>query len=201
MKRPSRSRSHQLSQKRPLSRIIRVLTEGKVTEPGYLRILERNAINVKIEIDLKDTGVPLTLVQRAREYQRMNKKKDSDFDEIWCIFDVDQHPNIEQAIREARDNDINIAITNPCFELWLVLHYQDQTGHISNSKIQSEARRLGILKGKHLSEKGANIVRENYEEAKSRAQQLEKRHIGDNSESWANPSSQMWKFVDRLARG
>lgn len=201
MKRPSRSRSHQLSQKRPLSRIIRVLTEGKVTEPGYLRILERNAINVKIEIDLKDTGVPLTLVQRAREYQRLKKKKDPDFDEIWCVFDVDQHPNLESAIHEARGSNINIAISNPCFELWLVLHYQDQTSHINRQDIQKIAKRLGILKGKHLSEDATNIVRENYEEAKSRAQRLERTHIGNGSKGWENPSSQMWKFVDRLETG
>lgn len=201
MKHPSRSRSHQLSQKRELRRIIRVLTEGKVTEPGYLRMLERNGINVKIEIDLKDTGVPLTLVQRAREYQRLNKKKNPDFDEIWCIFDVDQHPNLKSAIQEALDSNINIAISNPCFELWLVLHYQDQTSHINRRDIQKVAKRLGILKGKHLTEDSKDKVRESYEDAKSRAQRLEKWHKSKNSKSWENPSSQMWKFVDRLENG
>ena len=27
----------------------------------------------------------------------------------------------------ARDNGIRVAISNPCFELWLVLHYAQQT--------------------------------------------------------------------------
>ena len=197
---PPRNDHGRLSGSRLPKKVIRVLTEGMVTERDYIKILRSQYREVVVDI-IREGSPPRALVDKARRYQTSKDKQNPDFDEIWCIFDVDQHPNIEQAIREARDNDINIAITNPCFELWLVLHYQDQSGYISSSKIQSEARRLGILKGKHLSEDSANIVRGNYEEAKSRAQRLEKRHIGDNSESWENPSSQMWKFVDRLARG
>lgn len=81
----------------------------------------------------------------------------------------------------------------------MVLHYHDQTGHIERNKIQKEAERLGILKKKQLTDGGANTVREKYDDAKSRAKRLERTHIGNGSKSWENPSSQVWRFVDRLA--
>lgn len=197
----SRNRRIRPDRSRPRKTIIRVLAEGKVTETNYIDVLKQKYRgSIEIEVMKGDAGSsPKILVSLARNYRKRQDKNNPEFDEIWCIFDVDQHPNLESAIHEARDSNINIAISNPCFELWLVLHCQDQTSHINRRDIQKMAKRLGILKGKHLSEDGANIVRENYEEAKSRAQRLEKRHIGDNSEPWANPSSQMWKFVDRLA--
>lgn len=198
MKYPSKSRSRQLAQKQLPRRVIRVLTEGKVTEPEYIKILERN-INVRIEIDRRDAGVPLTLVRRAREYQLMNKKRNPSFDEIWCIFDVDEHPNIDQAIHEARDSGINIAISNPCFELWLVLHYQNQNRYIDRQEIQSLAKRLDITDGKGITPKAREHLSTTYSEAKRRAENLEKRHIGNGSKGWENPSSQVWRFVDGLA--
>lgn len=181
---------------RQYRRIIRVLTEGKVTEPGYIRMLERRYLDVKIEIDPKDTGVPLTLVRLAREYQKQNKKRNPAYDEIWCIFDIDQHPNIEQAIQEARDSGIHVVISNPCFELWLVLHYRDQTRHIDGQAIQSLSKKLGITDGKKIIDEAQGELLAKLDEARLRAKDLENMHQRNGSKSWENPSSQVWRFVD-----
>ena len=181
---------------RQYRRIIRVLTEGKVTEPGYIKMLARKYLDVRIEINPKDAGVPLTLVRLAREYQKQNKKRNPDYDEIWCVFDIDQHPNIEQAIQEARDSGINVAISNPCFELWLVLHYQNQTRHIDRQAIQSLSKKLGITDGKKITPEAQRELLAKLDEARSRAKNLESMHKDNDSKPWENPSSQMWRFVD-----
>lgn len=188
---------------RPRKTIIRVLTEGRVTEPNYIDVLKQKyRDSFEIEVMKGDAGSsPKILVDLARKYQKRRDKNNPEFDEIWCIFDVDQHQNLKSVIQEARDSNIKIAISNPCFELWLVWHYKDQTAPIKSHDIQKVAQDLGILKGKHLTENGKNKVREKYEDAKSRAQRLEKRHTCDGAKSWKNPSSQMWKFVDRLENG
>ena len=36
------------------------------------------------------------------------------------------------AIQEATANDISIALSNPCFELWFLLHFEYSTGHMKN---------------------------------------------------------------------
>lgn len=45
-----------------------------------------------------------------------------DWGNIWAVFDLDDHKNIPQSIRLARENDINVAFSAPSFDLWLLLH-------------------------------------------------------------------------------
>jgi len=54
-------------------------------------------------------------------------------DELWMLLDVDhcltgthQHPFVLQ-LQEAHQRGIRIALSNPCFELWLLLHYVDES--------------------------------------------------------------------------
>src|SRR3982750_4853087 len=105
--RPLRRRSPSLE---PRPRVL-VLCEGAVTEFEYfdgLRREERNKL-VEVEIDFKG-GAPKTLVERAA-----NRKKESEeearrardenlkYDEVWCVFDVDEHPRLPDARQQARD--------------------------------------------------------------------------------------------------
>lgn len=79
---------------REAHQVIRVLTEGRVTERSYLKILGRQ--NPQIRVDFAESGMaPLSLVERAREHAKLNKRTKRrtggpDFDEIWCVFDVDE---------------------------------------------------------------------------------------------------------------
>ncbi|MFG1708343.1 RloB family protein [Nonomuraea sp. M3C6] len=43
--------------------------------------------------------------------------------EFWAVFDRDEHEDIYQAFRLARENGINVAFSHPHFELWLWLHF------------------------------------------------------------------------------
>ena len=51
-------------------------------------------------------------------------------DERWLVLDIDHALNgrhvvsFMQALKRAEDNDIKVALSNPCFELWLLLHHQ-----------------------------------------------------------------------------
>ena len=202
MKRPRSGRPQRSAGKRDPRRVIRVLTEGKVTEPSYLAEWERR--NRHVRLDTKEYGmVPLSLVQQAREYQKANARlqrrgQEVDFDEIWCVFDVDQHPNLTQAINEARQSGISVALSNPCFELWLILHYEDQTANIDRSEAQSRARDLGATKGKHLEPTNIEDLLSRYEAAKLRAKQLRESHLSAGSGPTENPSSTVWELIDRL---
>lgn len=180
-------------------RIIRVLTEGRVTERDYLKILEKQ--NLQIKIDLAESGMaPLTLVQRARQHTKRSKRAkhrtgSPDFDEIWCVFDVDDHPNVRQAQQEARDSHIRTVISNPCFELWLLLHKQDQTAHIDRRDLQKKCRELGLMDGKRIQSEATPMLLEAIEAARRRAVALDKRHEGNGSEPNSNPSTNAWEIA------
>ncbi|MDP5018546.1 MAG: RloB family protein, partial [Dolichospermum sp.] len=61
-------------------------------------------------------------------------------DAAWAVFDGDEHieksrTSWENAINRANSQKINLAITNPCFELWYLIHFQDHLSQISRDKL------------------------------------------------------------------
>jgi len=53
------------------------------------------------------------------------------------VFDRDQHPNFDASVRLCEDNGVQIGLSNPCFELWPVLHDQDHNRPESTEVMQS----------------------------------------------------------------
>ena len=175
-----------------------------MTEPGYLTKWARlNRRNVRLEIS--DSGMtPDALVHRAKEHVKRNrrtKRSEPEFDEIWCIFDIDQHPNISRAIHDARQSGINVALSNPCFELWLVLHRDEQTAYIDGHAIQQRSDELGITAKKRILPSAEAILVEAVDTAKQRAIALDRRHAGNGSPPRSNPSTDAWRLVDQLRTG
>ena len=46
-----------------------------------------------------------------------------DFDEVWALLDRDEHDGIPEAIRRAVKAGVEVAFSNPAFELVLLLHF------------------------------------------------------------------------------
>ena len=147
-------------------------------------------------------GGPIQLVERAVETQRTEareakKERGRAHDQIWCVFDRDEHPNFTEAVSLAHDHGINLAVSNPCLELWFLLHFEDQTAHIERGEAQDRAE--GLLHcSKILSESALSALAERYDDAKARAVKLDEKHSGDDSPPGANPSSGMWRLIDAI---
>ena len=202
MRRPRSTSKRHVRRSREERRVIRVYPEGSVTEYEYLRHWER--ANRSITLDWGESGMsPLSLVSRARDDCRLSQrsaKRDGapQFDEIWCVFDVDTHPQVHQAIFEATQSGVNVAVSNPCFELWLVLHSHDQRAHVDGRAIQRQASNLGLIDGKSVPEDAWGVLDDNYEDARRRAKDLDHWHEGNGSPPRSNPSTDVWRLVDRL---
>ena len=177
-------------------RVVRVYAEGKVTEPAYLRCMMPMSRTVRLDVADSGGSAPMTLVRAAREAVKANRRGD-DFDEIWCVFDCDEHPHVAQAIREARDKGIKTAFSNPCFELWLVLHIEDWNAPANRKEVQVRSGELGLTDGKALANGAEAKLVEGYDEAKRRAQALDGHHEGQ-APPRANPSTNVWQLVDSL---
>lgn len=184
---------------------ILVFAEGKVTEEGYLRhhhSRNRSAVNVQID---EFRGDPLSLVRQAIK-EKKNGERDEKrgrgraHDEVWCVFDVDQHPDLKHAVSLAREHGIRLAVSNPCIELWFLLHFQSQTAFIDRHDAQRAAERH-TKSGKSLSREALSALDSNYESAKDRARRLARKHEGDGTEfPDDNPSSDVWEIVDSIHR-
>lgn len=183
---------------------ILVFTEGERTETLYVQHWHRRyRDNIIVSID-DFHGGPLQLVREASRQRRIDLKearrgRGDEFDQYWCVFDVDEHPNIPEAVQLALDNEINLAISNPCIELWFVLHFEAQTGAIHRHTVQRRSR--GLLKcDKMLTSTALENLAERYEAALERARALDRKHEGDGSPPRSNPSSEVWRLVEEIRR-
>lgn len=113
------------------------------------------------------------------------------------MFDIDAHPNVREAIQKAEDNGIHLAISNPCVELWFILHFEDRTSHISRQAAQSRSSEL-LGCGKNLSRRAMDLLFDRFEDARQRARRLDAKHIGDGSPPRSNPSSGVWALIESI---
>jgi len=130
-----------MANKRIKKPVIVIICEGEKTEVIYFNDLKQligrqSPITIKT---IRKTGVtPSRLVSYAK---KMASDLDIDpgrGDQVWCVFDVDDRDDKEiHKTRCLAQAKINLAISNPCFELWYLLHFEGSSGHLD----QTQARR------------------------------------------------------------
>ena len=182
--------------------LILIVCEGENTEPQYLDGFVKACKNPRVRIRLHDgTGVPMTLVRIAKDAKadaaKRAKREGDDFlryDSVWCVFDVDQHPDIPAAMTMANDNGIDLAISSPCFELWLILHFRDCPGGMHRHKL------LNLMK-KHIADYDKRVDYADYEtgypDAVRRATELAEQalRVGD---TLYNPSTGVYRLTELI---
>jgi RloB-like protein len=187
--------------RRPRKTLV-VFCEGERTEPEYLDALKRQpSVRDVAAVDLRvETGqggsVPRTLVAMATEARARAIEEDAEIDEFWCVFDVEwprNHPGLDEAVQQARVNGINLAVSNPCFELWLILHFQDRAAWLDNNQARRLRRQVDGSSDKGLE---ASKYMPFTSDAARRAAALDKRHLRDDTVfPHNNPSSGMHRLL------
>ena len=109
--------------------------EGKNTEVKYFEAVRRIYSSTLIQWEIYGgVGVPYTIAEKAIEQAKSlglarhsRRRKDSyeENDQVWAVFDRDDHPQFEEAVANCETASVRVARSNPCFELWLILHEQD----------------------------------------------------------------------------
>lgn len=186
----------------PRRRIL-VVSEGAVTERQYLQEFKKHCRNPLVSMDFEGAaGVPVTLVNRAKELKRAaeddaSRERDANlgFDEVWCVFDVDEHPHIPDARQMATANGLRLAMSNPCFELWLLLHFRDSPGLQHRHEIQRLlATEMPGVKPKHIE--FARLI-PGYEEAHRRATRLERERSSKMNDT-SEPFTEVVQLIDSI---
>jgi hypothetical protein len=183
---------------------ILVVTEGEVTEPEYIDGLKRACRNPRVTVRLaKEHGVPKTIVEIAKQYKEEAEKsaqceKDENlvYDSVWGVFDVDDHPAIGEAIVMARDNGIRLAISNPCVELWLLLHFRDNPGMHDRVAVKKLLKDYVPDYDKHVD---YATYTGGYSQAVVRARRMDQAASEDNEPN-RNPTTGVYELTE-LIRG
>ena len=183
---------------------ILVVSEGDVTEPEYIRGLQCACRNPRVTIEVApEHGVPKTLVEHAKRHKeraQANADREGDdnlaYDSVWCVFDIDEHPRIGEAIEMARDNGISLAISNPCSELWLLLHFRENPGAQHRAKIKAMLEEYVPSYDKHVDYATYSA---GYPQAVTRASKMD--HDAEKAkEPHRNPTTGVYNLTE-LIRG
>jgi hypothetical protein len=116
------------SRHRPEKTRILIFGEGRETEPNYFRGLrEEEAVRQKFSLVVQKGkgGSCPDVVQQAIAEKEKASARGEDFDEVWCVLDIEvgQRKQVIEARKLAEQNGIRLALSNPCFECWLLAHF------------------------------------------------------------------------------
>ncbi len=190
---PRRDLRRQAGQRQPRLSIL-IVCLGEQTEYLYLRALRRDFNLMSAEITIVPTSRdPRTVVALAEKHQRQDG-----FDEVWCVFDHEFPPenaSFWPAIQLAERRGMQLAISNPAFEVWVLLHFVYTTRVFTdNPELLSTVRSVYPQYAKN---------RDCYDELKGRqstalvnARRLRAFHPTD--EAFPHPSTDMHLLVERF---
>jgi hypothetical protein len=182
-----------------------IYCEGKVTERLYLGALRRELRIPGVQFGAVH-GEPLGLVKAAIAHKERAPRSAADkctpYDEVWCVLDVEApspHPSLDRALSLADRQGVRCAISNPCFELWLILHVQDERRRLDTDEACKILERHG---GCSYTRDGKSFRPEslmgNYEVARKRAQRLAEAHGERRRPADCNPFTSVWELVDAI---
>ena len=136
---------------------------------------------------------------------RTMSQLDLDFenqDLVFCVFDTDVNPNkqkeIDEAIKSAKSNSIEVILSNPCFEVWYLQHFRYSTKSFQNND--------EVLKelSKHIPEYKKSgtyneLIQDKEKEAIKNSIRLEEYHKSNfwkHNLIYKNPSTEVYKIFE-----
>lgn len=133
-----------------------VATEGKETEKQYFGMFNSTRIKVEILATTEDgKSAPEYVLERLDKFkERYDLSKD---DMLWLVSDRDRwgDKKLSSVCSEARQRGYYLAISNPCFEVWLTLHFEDiNTQEEKTCKCDEFKKRLRRILGSY---NGSNL--------------------------------------------
>lgn len=197
----------QLTQRkqRPICQKFLIVCEGKQTEPNYFKALTKGIENIQCTIRGKGKNTK-SLVEYA-----ITLKANNDFDKIWVVFDKDAFTNddFNDAIAEAKRNDIECAWSNEAFELWFLYHFENVTAYLPRDAYQKKLSDAVNKSGEYNKKSKYQYDKtdtENFsimtsygsqENAILRAE-TQSRKFSDNNYANHNPCTMVFKLVKQL---
>lgn len=130
MTQPKRRRFQRPLGDRRYRKIFVIAVEGVKTEPQYFAIFNDQQRVIRVSC-LKGThdSSPLQVLHRMEDHLRKEDLRSSD--EAWLVVDRDQWT--DEQLNELHawaqlSHNRGFALSNPKFEYWLLLHFEDGTG-------------------------------------------------------------------------
>ena len=120
-----------------------IATEGEFTEPVYFEAMALDdrfrhpRVKVRVLPTISGFSSPKHVIKRLNKISREYNLAEGD--ELWLVIDKDRIEDrmLSEVAQQARQSGYHLADSNPCIELWLLLHHRTL-----NSYTESELEAL-----------------------------------------------------------
>ncbi len=174
-----------------------IATEGRETEKQYFTMFHDSRIKIEVlPTGDDDKSAPQYVLQRLDGF--IEKYDLTSDDTLWLMVDVDRWPkrNMSEICRQARQKQYSLAISNPCFEVWLYLHFDDLDPSDTKCK-DFEARLRAKFGSYNKSNLNLALFKDYIEDALQRAKNLHPSH----RQNWPpTPGSHVYRVVEMLLK-
>jgi hypothetical protein len=171
-------------------RTVLIVIGAERTETAYLKGLRDHLGRAAVAMKLVEKPcAPDQLVEHT-----IDTFPCREFDEVWCVTDVDHFEReggkVTTALAKAEKAGIGVAVSNPCFELWLLLHHDDCSAHC----VDCDAVQTKLKKYVPAYDKTRLRFRDfagGVDQAMTRAKKLDP----TGTDHRCNPSTGVWRLV------
>ena len=174
-----------------------IACEGEKNEAAYFTHLTQGVRRVRVvplATGKNGKSSPLHLIERMN--QAIGKFPDA---QAWLVLDVDHHfqanhqRSTQRALNEARRRGYTIAVSNPCVELWFLLHLENVDCECDESFCTMRLKQL--LPSYSHSNYNPELLRPGISDAIERARTLDSER---DQQSPSNPGSRIYVLMDAL---
>lgn len=179
-------RQRKFAKKKAPKDVLLAICEGE-TERTYVEMLKvRYRIPITIKTRVSGTKISKRLLQ---QYLNELRLQDGDGCRVYFIYDAD----VEHIVDKLEKLQGKLILTNPCIELWFLLHAREYSKSSGSQEIVRELQRSnpvwsGYIKG-DLNSRQCDFLISNVSKASERSRK---------SEMYRNPSSNMHSFIEDL---
>lgn len=179
------------------ARLFIIATEGSKTEKQYFSLFRDSRIKIEILPTGEDNmSAPQYVLERLDEF--IQKYDMTPEDTLWLLFDVDRWgaKNISAICREGRQKNYQLGISNPCFEVWLYLHFDDLDPNDRTCKDFETS-----LRNKLGSYNKSNLDLEAFEDCIEDAVERAKKLHPNSQQNWPpTPGSHVYRVVQTILK-
>ena len=186
------------------SYLIVIATEGQETEPQYFSFIKewcRTKIKVEILPAIDGESSPAHVFKRLdNRFKDLRRELDlGKGDQFWLVFDFDTWPPaiFDDVRRSAGHKGFRLAVSNPCFELWLYLHHES----VEQWVVFTKSELVNKLQEKQGSYNPSNLKPDHYcgkiDTAVMNAEQLNQ---VENEEWPLSTGTHVYKLVNEIRK-
>jgi hypothetical protein len=181
---------------RPYKKLFVVSVEGSKTEPQYFTIFNQpqSIVLVKCLKRPSTKSSPIQVLKKMESYLRKESLRKTD--EAWIVVDKDDwtEDQLRELLQWAKKSENHgFALSNPNFEYWLLLHFEDGKGIANSQECLTRLKRHLPNYKKDIDSK--KITLELIVKAISRARQRDTNRSIDLPQMW---STSVYKLVEKI---